>query len=83
MNQVTSLKSLYFCSYKNITFALYPGAKDCLKNITKLECNSNISTELIYQLSQICYNIQSFTIKLRSNISNRIADLICQNSKNK
>jgi hypothetical protein len=76
MNQVTSLKSLHFYPFQNITFALYPGAKDCLKNLTELQCSSNISTELFYQLSQICYNIQSFTIYFKETISNGLADLI-------
>jgi hypothetical protein len=76
MNQVSSLKSLVFLSFSDITLSLYPGAKDCLKNLTELRCSSDISTELLYQLSQICCNIQSFTLEFERTISNGIADLI-------
>ncbi|CAB5362223.1 hypothetical protein RhiirA5_423748 [Rhizophagus irregularis] len=76
MNQISSLKSLVFLYYSNITFTLYPGAKDCLKNLTELRCNSNISSEFFYHLSQICYNIQSLNIKIEGIISNGLEDLI-------
>ncbi|GES91078.1 hypothetical protein GLOIN_2v1531010 [Rhizophagus clarus] len=76
MNQVTSLKSLIFFPKSNMTFTLYPGAQNCLKNLSELHCNSNVSTELFYQLSQICYNIQIFSIEFRRTISSGLADLI-------
>ncbi|PKY34145.1 hypothetical protein RhiirB3_453586 [Rhizophagus irregularis] len=77
MNQITSLKSLVFFLFSDEIFCLYPGAKDCLKNLTELSCSSDIPTELFYQLSQTCYNIQSFTIEFERIISNSgIADLI-------
>ncbi|GBC10101.1 hypothetical protein RclHR1_09330006 [Rhizophagus clarus] len=38
--------------------------------------NSSISTELFYQLTQICYNVQSFTLELEEIVSNGIVDLI-------
>ncbi|GBB86750.1 hypothetical protein RclHR1_13150006 [Rhizophagus clarus] len=77
MDQVSSLKSFVFFSYPpNVTFSLYSGAKDCLKNLSELCCSSGISTELFYQLSQICYNIQSLTLEFEEVISNGIADLI-------
>ncbi|GBB84232.1 hypothetical protein RclHR1_10860002 [Rhizophagus clarus] len=76
MKQVTSLKGLFFSPYSNITFTLYPGAQNCLKNLSELRCNSNVSTELFYQLSQICYNIQIFSIEFRRTISSGLADLI-------
>ncbi|GBB86752.1 hypothetical protein RclHR1_13150008 [Rhizophagus clarus] len=76
MNQVTTFNGLDIFLRLNINFILYPGAKDCLKNLTKLRCRSDISTELFYQLSQICHNIRSFTLEYRETIPNEIADLI-------
>ncbi|CAG8547324.1 8116_t:CDS:2, partial [Funneliformis mosseae] len=59
-----------------ITFATYPGAIDCIKNLSTLSCNSDIYPEFFYQLSQMCHNIQSLGIQFRSDISNGLADLI-------
>ncbi|PKY52013.1 hypothetical protein RhiirA4_407954 [Rhizophagus irregularis] len=60
-----------------MTFNIYfIGTKDCLKNLTELCCSSDISTEIFYQLSQTCYNIQSLTIGFERTITDGIADLI-------
>ncbi|GES99471.1 hypothetical protein GLOIN_2v1784405 [Rhizophagus clarus] len=77
MNQILSLKSLeYYLGYsQNITFTCLPEAKTCLMDLTELKCRSDIYSEFFYQISQICYNIQSITIELRD-ISNGLADLI-------
>src|SRR5207247_649649 len=76
MNQISSLKRLVFFNYQNINFTLYPGSKDCLKNLSELRCNSDISSEFFYQLSQICHDIQSLTIEFEEIISNGLSDLI-------
>ncbi|GBB86751.1 hypothetical protein RclHR1_13150007 [Rhizophagus clarus] len=76
MREISSLRRLTFLSYLDITFNLYPGEKDYLKNLSELHCNSNIPSEFFYQLSQICHNIQSFTLEFEETISNGIADLI-------
>ncbi|CAB4382243.1 unnamed protein product [Rhizophagus irregularis] len=76
MKEISSLRNLIFSPSPYITFSLYPGAKDCLKNLSELYCGSDISTELFYQLSQTCYNIQSLTIEFKRIISNGIADII-------
>ncbi|GET00382.1 hypothetical protein GLOIN_2v1531010 [Rhizophagus clarus] len=76
MKEISSLNNLVLLLYPNITFNLFPGAKDCLKNLSELHCNTNISTDLFYQLSQICYNIQSFTLEVEEIVSNGLADLI-------
>ena len=55
MSQISSLKSLTFLQYNYLTFTFYPGSKDCLKNLSELHCNSEISSEFFYHLSQI-YN---------------------------
>src|SRR5581483_4383765 len=52
------------------------GAKDCLTNLSKLSCRSDIYSEFFYQLSQICHNIQSLKIDFVEIISNGLADLI-------
>ncbi|GES99682.1 hypothetical protein GLOIN_2v1531010 [Rhizophagus clarus] len=77
MCQISSLEKLIFFAYNpTLTFPLYSGAKDCLRNLSKLSFNSSISTELFYQLSQFCYNIQSFTLGIEEIVTNGIVDLI-------
>src|SRR5581483_4946200 len=47
MNQISSLRELSF-HYKtvklvsDISFAIYPGVKNCLKNLSTLSCGSNV-----------------------------------------
>ncbi|EXX76305.1 hypothetical protein RirG_034430 [Rhizophagus irregularis DAOM 197198w] len=60
----------------NITFILYPGAINCLKDLTELSCRSDIYPEFFYQLSQICHNIQHLDITFKEVISNGLSDLI-------
>ena len=82
MNQISSLKNLELYSLplnniKNIPkFTSFPGANECLKNLSELHCYSNNNPELLYQLSQICRNIRSLKINLHKVTSNGIADLI-------
>ncbi|RIA97025.1 hypothetical protein C1645_856052 [Glomus cerebriforme] len=81
MNEISSLKSLDYgssCSKKveNIMFTYLPGAKNCLTDLTKLSCSSEIYSEFFYQISQICHNIQSLIIKFGDFISDGLADLI-------
>ena len=69
MSQVTSLRQLTFygidlvqdTSHKTLTS--YPGARDCLKDLSELYCYSDICPEFFYQLSQICHNISLLDIK--------------------
>ncbi len=65
---------------KNLTFVHFPGARDCLTNLSELTCNSNVQPEIFYQLSQICHNIQSLNIKFNNYaneaVLNRLKDLI-------
>ncbi len=79
MNQ-TSLKNLnynYSSSYiSNIQFTAYPGAMGCLRNLTELNCCSDLSSGFFYQLSQICRNLQSLKMTIRDIISDGLADLI-------
>jgi hypothetical protein len=76
MNQITSLKRLEYLQNPYINFILYPGAKDCLKNLSELHCCSNIPSEFFCQLSQICHNLLLINIKVENFISNGIEDLI-------
>ncbi|RIA99341.1 hypothetical protein C1645_811580 [Glomus cerebriforme] len=81
MNEVSSLKSLDYdlgnpIEIQDITFTFFPGAKNCLKDLSELICSSDIHYEFFYQLSQICHNIQSLTIEFGETISNGITDLI-------
>jgi len=69
MNQA-SLKTLYFYYstysssfynsryFSNIPFTTYPGAIDCLRNLSELKCYS----EFFCQISQICHNLLSLEI---------------------
>ncbi|GBC00339.1 hypothetical protein RclHR1_03820004 [Rhizophagus clarus] len=82
MNQITFLKELSFLQLTNITFYRYLGAKDCLKNLTKLYCRSDINTEFFCQLSKICNNIQYLTIDFKKTIiSNGLTELISGQQK--
>ena len=75
MKQIYSLKKLNYGIYT--AFISYPGANDCLKNLSELDCSLNIyHPEIFYKLSQICHNIESLTIELKEVISNGLADLI-------
>ena len=87
MIQFSSLKEITFFEPKNIpniTFTSYPGAKDYLKNLSKLSCCSDIYSEFFHQLSQICHNIQSLNINFGEIILDELLDLISvqQNLKN-
>src|ERR1044072_7953208 len=79
MNKISSLKKLVFCwsSLNNIPkFTSFPGANDCLKDLSELQCYSENDPELLYQLSQICRNLQSLRIEFTKVISNGLADLV-------
>ncbi len=86
MNQIPSLKILHYnhnLSYlttsttiQNIPFVSFSKAKDCLIDLLEFKCDSSIYPKHIYQLSQICHNIQTLSIKLHSNVSNGLKDLI-------
>ena len=65
----------------NLPFTTYPGAIDCLKNLSKLNCDSDNHSELFYQLSQICHHIQSLEINVQRVISGRLKDLISVQQK--
>src|SRR5437762_2354664 len=61
MDQISSLKSLTcHSSYNNvhvpdnIPFTSFPGARDCLTDLSELNCGSSIHSEFFYGLSQIC-----------------------------
>ena len=70
------LKRLVVFSHSHTYFTFYSEAKYCLKNLSELHCDSNINSEIFYQLSQICHNIQSLTIEFGNMISNGLTDLI-------
>ncbi|RIA89253.1 hypothetical protein C1645_825143 [Glomus cerebriforme] len=82
MNQIPSLKKLefYWNNFKNIPFNIhfscFPGAKDCLTDLSELYCNSDVYSEFFYQLSQTCHNLQSLTIEFRDTISSGLVDFI-------
>ncbi len=83
MNQI-SLKKLDICFYhpstikclSSIPFTTYPGAIDCLRNLSELNCDSNIYSEFFYQLSQICHHIRSLNITIKGGISSGLVNLI-------
>ncbi|RIA85048.1 hypothetical protein C1645_831368 [Glomus cerebriforme] len=79
MSQISSLKKLKINNLslkQNTIFISYPGAKDCLKNLTELYCDSDIYPEFFYQLSQICHNIKTLYISINDIISDGLTDLI-------
>src|SRR5581483_5707213 len=78
MGQISSLKRLIHLNImlleQNVTFISYPEAKDCLKDLIELRCNSDAPPEFFYQLSKICHNIQVLYVIFKENVSNGIAD---------
>ncbi|RIA83604.1 hypothetical protein C1645_833540 [Glomus cerebriforme] len=79
MSQMSSLKKLEFfnlSSRSNIVFISYPGASECLKDLSELYCYSDIRPEFFYQLSQICHHIQSLDILFKRIITNGLTNLI-------
>ncbi|CAG8635639.1 13802_t:CDS:1 [Funneliformis mosseae] len=79
MSQISSLKSLDYVSRLDtqyMPFSYFPGAKDCLKDLSAFSCDSNIYPEFCFQMSQICYNIQSLTIEFKNSVSDGLKDLI-------
>ncbi len=86
MNQIPSLKVLnynvnYSVTIRNIPFVSFPKAKDCLIDLLEFKSDLCIYPKHIYQLSQICHNIQTLSINLHSDVTNGIKDLISsQNS---
>ena len=53
-----------------------PGARDCLMDLSELDCNSNVHSEFFYQLSKTCHNIQSLNIRFRNTVSDGLKHLI-------
>ncbi|RGB27035.1 hypothetical protein C1646_769634 [Rhizophagus diaphanus] len=78
MSQMYSLKTLKTLvrSIEIPLFTSYPGASDCLKNISELQVYSNYNPALFHQLSQICQNIRSLEIIIMASVSNGVSDLI-------
>src|SRR5205807_10366235 len=69
MNQISSLKKLTYRSSSYKTFTIYPEAKDCLGNLSELNCSSYINSEFFYQLSHVCHNLQILYITFVRDIS--------------
>ncbi|GBC41188.2 hypothetical protein GLOIN_2v1784405 [Rhizophagus irregularis DAOM 181602=DAOM 197198] len=74
-SQITSLKKLTYTFYhnnRNISFPHFPGARD----LSELCVSSDLSSDFFYQLSQICHNLQSISIKFYDSITNELNELI-------
>ncbi len=75
MNQI-SLKSLEFYYCSNISFTIYPGEIDCLRNLSELKCDSDVYPEFSCQISQVCHNLQSLELNIGDFILDELTDLI-------
>ncbi|PKY50142.1 hypothetical protein RhiirA4_466448 [Rhizophagus irregularis] len=42
----------------------FPGGKTSLQNLIELECSTNVSSKIYFDLSQICHNIQRLSIEI-------------------
>ncbi|CAG8620042.1 5892_t:CDS:1 [Funneliformis mosseae] len=79
MNQISLKKMNLFYGWgyiRDTPFITYPGAMECLKNLSEFNCDSNIHSEFFYQLSQICNDLQSLKIRINSSTSDGLTDLI-------
>ncbi|RIA87720.1 hypothetical protein C1645_877855 [Glomus cerebriforme] len=57
--------------YRNFNF--YPEAEECLKNLSELRCKSaDLSSEILYQLSQTCHNILSLDLFVDQSTVDRV-----------
>jgi hypothetical protein len=75
---ISSLKQLDLSpsSFWQTRFISYPGANNCLENLSKLYCRSSIDSKFFCQLSQICHNVSLLDILVDSYISSGLAELI-------
>ncbi|CAG8488259.1 1771_t:CDS:1 [Funneliformis mosseae] len=75
-----SLKKFHFYPNLNyipdIPFVTYPGAKNCLKNLSELTCGSSINPKYFYQLSQLCHKLETLNVTFEEVISNEFGDLL-------
>ncbi|RIA80649.1 hypothetical protein C1645_838324 [Glomus cerebriforme] len=83
LSQISSLKRLSYSihwSYEyliDLSFTCLPKARNCLIDLSELDCSSKVNPEFFYQLSQTCYNLQSITIRFQSKpVSNELKKLI-------
>ena len=57
----------------DIPFTYFPGARDCLADLSEFQCNSDIRI----QLFRVCHNLQSLTILFKpADVSNELKELI-------
>lgn len=68
LNQCNSLKSITLPNIKIINYLQDEG--NCLKNIKKLICSTDIDSSLFLDLSKICQNITKFIIIQNKNLEN-------------
>ncbi|RGB43320.1 hypothetical protein C1646_749888 [Rhizophagus diaphanus] len=66
----------FYKNYNFLNFINFPGAKDCLKNLSELKCYSYMNSEFFFQLSKICRNINYLVIIFEKIASVGIKDLI-------
>ena len=76
-----SLRRLAYDTPLNLpTFLSLITTKGYLKDLTELQCNSNLCDEFFNQISQICHNLYSLTITItitfEEYISSRLLNLI-------
>ncbi|CAG8560968.1 18_t:CDS:2 [Funneliformis caledonium] len=74
-----SLRRLFYYTYTShlyIPFVTYPGAIDCFRNLSELNCGSDIDSELLYRLSHICQKIRTLNVTFGERISTGFSDLI-------
>ncbi|RIA90388.1 hypothetical protein C1645_876130 [Glomus cerebriforme] len=83
MNQISSLKELDFypslkedIPFPNFIFTSHPGARTCLRDLSVFHCYSDVHSDILYHLSQICHNIQTLSLQLCNVISNGLTNLI-------
>ncbi|CAI2168349.1 2563_t:CDS:2 [Funneliformis geosporum] len=60
----------------SIDFSSYPKATNCLKDLTKISYRSDLCSDFLMQMSRFCQNIRSMDVKLKSNISEGVLELI-------
>jgi hypothetical protein len=81
-DQISALKKLTyiynpFRDNNNFYFTYFSG----MKTLSELRCSTNLPYNFFYQLSQVCHNLQSISIKFCDNVSNELKRLISLQKK--
>ncbi|GBC03029.1 hypothetical protein RclHR1_04950001 [Rhizophagus clarus] len=80
-NENTNIKHLYIPNEFHCQIYLIPGAKRCFSEIEFLSCNTNISDNVLAELTDMCQSIRNLELFVHTNSNYRIVRLIESSKK--